>query len=137
MRKVVTFAKLSAQDRRLLFSALGSLILVRVGLWLVPFHRLVERLHRVRVAPAYQGWTRPPAAERVVWAVRTVSPVVPAGRTALLQSLAGQILLARRGYLTFVRTVPCPEGDATWPESVWVDWDGQPLFAPGPTQDSR
>ncbi len=134
MRKLGIFWKLSPNERGLLFSALGTLLLLRLGLWLLPLPRLLARLQRRRVAKAFRGQVPPPPPARIAWAVRSASRFVPGGGNCLLQSLAGQHLLTRRGYLSHLRIGVAKESDGPLRAHAWVEWDGRILIGGvGPT----
>jgi hypothetical protein len=90
---------LSAADRRLLAEAGLLLVLIRIGLWLLPYPMLRRVLDRVRSSG------REPPREfptLVSWAVTAVARRLP-GMTCLVQSLTAQTLLHRRGFRADLR----------------------------------
>ncbi|MCL4835355.1 MAG: lasso peptide biosynthesis B2 protein [Caldilineaceae bacterium] len=134
MKRLARFLTLPAAERGLLFSALGTLLLLRLGLWLLPLPRLLARLQRRTVAKAFRGQVPPPPPTRIAWAVRAASRFVPGGGNCLLQSLAGQHLLTRRGYLSHLRIGVAKESDGPLRAHAWVEWDGRILIGGvGPT----
>jgi hypothetical protein len=93
---------------------------VRLGLWLLPFrvlNRAVARLAR----PA-RALTRQPL-ERVIWSVHVASRFVPRA-TCLTQSLAAQILLARRGYPAALRLGVAREA-GQFDAHAWLESNGR------------
>lgn len=111
---------LSASERRLLIRAWGALALVRAALWLLPLKRLHRRLRRhVAALPPRSGHAHE-SVERVAWAVRASSRLVPAA-SCLTQALALQLLLARRGHpsrlhVGFLKTARGPVRGHAWLE---------------------
>jgi hypothetical protein len=120
-RILAAFARLPMRDRLLLFEAAGLVGYVRVALWLLPFPRLraqVEKLGRGRSKTGKHG----PPAQRVGWAVRETSRVVPRA-SCLTQALAAQAMLGRRGLPARLHLgVARPDGD--FEAHAWLESDG-------------
>jgi Transglutaminase-like superfamily len=91
MRKLQRFILLPSGDRALLVHSFRSLVVWRLGLWLLPVRILRQRSRAIRRI------RRPRPADRVVWAVRAAARYVPSA-TCLTQALAVQSLLARSGH---------------------------------------
>jgi hypothetical protein len=123
----------------LLLWAAAWVVLVRLGLWVLPFRsvwRLVDRLGRVRGPRRLAG---APAPERVRLAVWAVSRRLPAC-TCLPRALALHGLLAQLGYASTVRVGAARTPAGGFSAHAWVERDGAPLepaeglwdFAPFP-----
>lgn len=99
MRRLRKFLRLPATKRRLLVRAALLLGVIKLGLWLLPFHTLRHLLANVMEPPAElkQDTARFPV-EDVIWAVEVASRHMPAVGTCLTRALAVQVLLTRRGY---------------------------------------
>ena len=125
MRQVRKFLGLSAADRRLVVETALLLWAIRLGLWLLPFRtvrRILDQLARKRLvsdggntlAISHHQDTRTPgrkdlidfvlandagraSLEQIAWAVAAASRCVPVA-TCLVQALAAQVLLGRRGH---------------------------------------
>ncbi|MDP9328347.1 MAG: lasso peptide biosynthesis B2 protein [Actinomycetota bacterium] len=94
MRRLRRFLGLSPEDRRLLLRAWRLQVVIRLGLWLLPF-RLVRRRvasTRHRVEPSASAETD----HRIGWAVTSAARYVPAA-TCLTQALAAKVLLNDAG----------------------------------------
>jgi hypothetical protein len=123
MRTLDKWRRLSRSRLRTLPGALAVVLFVRLCLRLLPVRawgRATARHRRVR-RPAMRDTQT--AAQDVVWAVRSVSRVVP-GATCLTQALAAQVLLSRRGCMSRVRI-----GVARGPAGgllahAWLESDG-------------
>jgi Transglutaminase-like superfamily len=99
MGPLTNLRQFALSDRYLLVQAALLVVLIRIGLWLLPF-RTVRRLlpRRRSTLPARPGGD-PSSIDRVAGAVTRVSRCVPAA-TCLTQALAALVLLRRRG-------IPC------------------------------
>jgi hypothetical protein len=92
MRQLKRFTALSVDEHILLLRAFAWVIVIRLGLWLLPF-RFVRQ---IAASPSRKGTQIQPLS-RYIWAVRVVSRYVPCG-TCLTQAMAAQTLLAASGY---------------------------------------
>ena len=61
----ITFWKLSPAERDLLISALGMLLLLRLGLWLLSLARVLAWMQGRTVDKAFRGQTPPPNPARI------------------------------------------------------------------------
>ena len=102
MKQLAKFLNLAAGERRLLVSALFCLVAIKIGLWTLSLQQLVERLETLKVSKNVRV-RNPQPAERIAWAVRAASRYLPGTGNCLVQSLAAQAMLARRGYSSHLR----------------------------------
>jgi hypothetical protein len=93
-RRLGRFIALSHPDRGLLIRAVVLTGLVRLGLSLLPFRRLLAWLPARPSSAAPEG----PAPERIGWAVTAASRLVPGADRCLPRALAAQALLRRAGW---------------------------------------
>lgn len=96
------FLRRSSAVRRLLIEAVWLLAVIRLGLWLLPFHRLQALLTRLAAAGSDAPEAGETAVARATWAVGWASRFVPGSR-CLPQALAAKVLLARRGRTACLR----------------------------------
>jgi hypothetical protein len=94
-RPVRTFRQLQPTDRRLFVEAAMLSAMVWTGLRTLPFATLRRVLEKC--------WVRGSEATavptlRIVWAVHAASRRLPGGRTCLVEALAADVMLRRRGY---------------------------------------
>ena len=118
--------RLSPADRRLLLRAWLLLLIVRLGLWLLPFHCLRRFWQRfITAAPA----VAPAAGEahRLAWAVPLASRYVPHA-TCLTQALALQILLTREGAAALLRLGVTKDEQGRVTAHAWVEQDDRVLI---------
>jgi len=121
LKRLGKFARLTASEQGLLLEAWLQTTAVRLALWTLPF-RLVRRL-RWDKTPVL---SKIPSPERMAWAVAVASRYVPKA-TCLVQALAGQALLARRGQASRLHIgVAKPEG--LFEAHAWLEWEGHVLL---------
>ena len=101
MRLILRYADLSPQERRLFFSALALLILIRASLWLFPYRVVRAALEYLRRFSTKGTGLDRKGICRVAWAVGAASRRI-AGTTCLPQALATHFLLGRRGAVSTV-----------------------------------
>ena len=122
MKQLARFLNLTAGERRLLVSALFHLVAIRIGLWVLPLQQLVKRLETLKVSKTFRVWN--PPAERIAWAIRVVSRYLPGTRNCLVQSLAAQAMLARRGYPARLRIGVAKDEGGRLKAHAWVECEG-------------
>jgi hypothetical protein len=124
MHQVQVFLHLGGKERLLVLEALMIVIAIRLGLWLLPFQTLRALAAEMGKRPI--GTRRPNSlpADRVAWAVRAVSQFIPRA-SCLTQALAGQILLARRGYSTRLRIGVTKRSQEGLEAHAWLECEGQ------------
>src|SRR5438445_7827564 len=132
MKRLGKFLRLSPAERVLLLEATLLLGAIGLGLRLLPFgrlRRLLDRLSRPRHGLHRQGRL---SAARIAWAVERMSRVVPGARSCLVQALAAQVLLARRGHEACVRIGVARPLDGSLEAHAWVESDGAVLLGGQP-----
>ena len=90
------FLRLDADLRRVVLAAAWTVVLVRLGLWLLPFRVVNAAASRPRRLSPLMAFT---SNERLSWAVRAVAARIPKA-TCLTQALALQVLMAKAGKQT-------------------------------------
>lgn len=90
------FLRLDADLRRVVLVAAWTVVLVRLGLWLLPFRIVNSAASRPRRLSPLMAFT---SNERLAWAVRAVAARIPKA-TCLTQALALQVLMAKAGKQT-------------------------------------
>jgi len=120
LRRVAT---LRPTDLSLLRQAFLSLLRVRFALWLVPWRRLAASIdsEEIAAAPAH------PEVDRVEWAIRAASHVVPRA-TCLTQAVALHRLLSCHGYQSIVQ-IGVSNADGRFGAHAWVEHEGRPLLS--------
>jgi len=118
MKRIRKFARLSLRERCLLIRTATVLGLMRMGLWLFSFRKLVAlvRRNRPRARPAEAA-----SPDRIGWAIRVASRYVP-GSTCLVQALTGLVLLEGAGlpahlYIGVARNDESPLQAHAWVKS--------------------
>lgn len=121
-------ARLSCAEWRLLADAGFLLIAVRVALWALPWDRAIGLVRSVRVASS-SGFSgrRSPRIDRLEWAVRSASRLVPHA-TCLTQALTLHRLLCRAGYLSSIQIGVAKQPGRQLSAHAWVEHDGRALL---------
>jgi hypothetical protein len=116
MNAATKYLKLSGPDKALFARALIAVAIIRLGLSLIGYKRLIKRMPAV---------SNPPKAAiqpgRLAWAVRNVAPITPKA-SCLTQAIAVQYLLARAGEASEIRIGVAPDGD-TFRAHAWLTWN--------------
>ncbi|MGB8685192.1 MAG: lasso peptide biosynthesis B2 protein [Candidatus Binatus sp.] len=92
------FLKLPAADRRLLASAMISIVKARIAVTFVPVREILRPL-APRIEPVFPDTD----TAKVGWAVETAGRIVPTGKNCLVKAIAGRAMLARRGVISQLR----------------------------------
>jgi len=125
--------RLVPRDLKLKLSAFYWLWVVRVGLAVLPFPRVLALQQRAcrkngGVAPEahYGTWF-----ERVSWAVESTDRFVP-GAKCLARALVGQILLSQRGISSDLRIGVKREEERGVRAHAWLESNGVPVLGGDP-----
>jgi hypothetical protein len=127
------YRALSRADRRLLCEAALLLVLARFGIAVLRVPVLQKVLGgkqgRKRSRDAHANPVRPRfPIERAGWAVAAAARRVPFRTTCLIDSVAVDAMLRRRGYASEIRFgVRVPE-DSTLAAHAWVEHEGAVVF---------
>jgi Transglutaminase-like superfamily len=95
MRKLI---ELPASDRRLLASAIVSVIRARITVTFVPVRKILQL-----VIPRTEAVLADTDAAKIGWAVETAGRIVPTGDNCLVKAIAAREMLARRGVSSRLR----------------------------------
>ena len=123
MRRLTNLLRRPPLQRRLLLTALGSVIAVRLVLWCLPY-RTVRRVTSVPVAstptppPPVDG--RDPIVGAVASAVKSASRFVPRA-TCLTQALVAERMLARRGRSSTLRIGVARDASGAFEAHAWLE----------------
>ena len=123
MRARNKFIKPPSADRVLLVKALGLIIAVRLGLWLLPFPRLRTLLNSISTARLGQNTPDPGLVRHVALVVKTIARYIPRA-TCLTQALVTKVLLTRRGQSATLRIGVCHGSRGEFIAHAWVESNG-------------
>ena len=125
MGRIRQFLRLMPGERSLFLQAAGLVIMVRMGLWLLPFRALWVLLHRL----ARRNLTPQLAAISVrylAWAVQAASRRVP-DASCLTQALALQCLLAQARHECWVHIGVAKDAGRSFESHAWLECRGEIL----------
>jgi hypothetical protein len=109
-----------APNGRLLTQTFVVVVVVRLGLWLLPFQVLRSWLIRLMPTVADEAARDPAAVDRVAVSVGLISPFVPRAH-CLTQALATQALIARRGCSSRLCIGVAKAGTTRFKAHAWVE----------------
>lgn len=115
-------------DRLHLVSAFSILLLIRIGLWLLPFRmvlKLVERLSNPLQVSRRAHPSQP--ISHIVWMVNVSSRYTPGGAKCLARALTTQILLTQQGYLPDLR-IGVTKAAGHLEAHAWVEYQGRVII---------
>jgi len=108
--------------------ALVWLLVVRIGLAVSPFPKVLELVERAGSKGAGRRPVKPIATvDRISRSVTRASRLVP-GAKCLAQSMAGQILLARHGIPSQLKVGVARKGSDQLRAHAWLEQDGHVVF---------
>lgn len=107
--------------------AAALLLLVRAGLSLLPFNTLRRTLRYYSDRPQAAAASSA-LVPRVAWAVMAAARRLPMRTTCLVESLAGDAMLRRRGLSSTLRFGVRPPTRGELAAHAWVEHDGTVVF---------
>ncbi len=131
MKRLRKFARLSADDRRLVIRTTILMSGLRLGLCLLPFRRLIARCEQ-KQPPPHDAIS----PERVVWAVQAASRYVPRA-TCLVQALTAKVLLESAGLPADVHLGVAKTREQGLEAHAWVEFQGQVVIGGDLTSYTR
>ncbi len=125
MRRVTAYFALSRRDRLLLIEALATLLVFRAALHACGIDRLRAWAGHLRSGRG--------SMDRIVWAVRAVSPRMP-GTTCLCSALALQRMLSSRGFRSELH-IGVAKHAQRFAAHAWLVREGQVLIGEREVED--
>jgi hypothetical protein len=129
MQSVHRYRALGAADQSLVLEAAMLLVVGRLGLVALQFSVLRRALGRgVRMIGTSGSQTSAVPASRIGWAIAAVARRLPFRSTCLLESLAADAMLRRRGYASEIRFGVRPPSGGVLAAHAWVEHEGAVVF---------
>ena len=120
LKRLRSFLSFPAGEQWFAVRALGTLVLVRLALWLLPFHMLRAVVERLSRAP--RSDPRPAVARAVRRAIDRAARTIP-GTACLARALTAEVLLRRAGQPARLSIGVAPDG-APLDAHAWVECVG-------------
>ena len=123
MKQIIKLLQLTTKERQLLVNTYFLLAAIRLGLWLLAFKTLRQRLAKIERT----SFPEQDIAElnRVIWAVNLASRYQLGGVKCLARALATQVLLSRRGYPAELRIGVLKGENNQLLAHAWVESKGE------------
>lgn len=126
MKRIIRFFGLPELDRSLLIKSWVWLAVIRVGLYIFPFETLRTWIaSRAPTSSTKSLDEQSTCVNRVTWAVYAASRYLPGAQTCLVQALATQRLLVRRGVSARLLIGLRRASNGVFEGHAWVESDGQ------------
>ena len=125
MQQLCKLFGLSHRDRQLLINAFILLLLIRFGLWLLPFQQLQKVLDLIDADKADQPSRHATGLGKIVTAVNISSRYTPGGAKCLARALTTQSLMKQQGYTPQLRLGVAKGTQGTFEAHAWVEHQGQ------------
>jgi hypothetical protein len=124
MKLLFKVLHLHNSDRDLLFKTFFLLGLVRLGLWLLPFQKLLHLLGKIGQKSTEQ-MLKPIPLDRIVWAVNLNSSYTLGNVQCLPRALTTQVLMRMHGYAPQLRIGVAKGEQGNLEAHAWVENQGQ------------
>ncbi len=128
MRRLRKLYHLDWSDRILLVKAWILVWSLRLALWLLPFKWIRSVLSRIAGRQSERPGADPEFPQKVSWAVTAVSRFTPGAGNCLVQALAANFLLKRRGYRSHLRIGVVKDEDGKLDAHAWVECDDRTVI---------
>lgn len=124
MKPAIKFFHLPWREKILFLKAAGFVLLIRLGLWLLPFRVLRNLLSNRKKTIARTETAYRPPIDKIVRMIKAASACVPLA-TCLTQAFAAQVLLARYGYAARIRIGVIKTEGGRLQAHAWVESEGR------------
>ncbi len=121
MSLIVSFIKLSSQDKMLALKSIFWVIIIRFMLWVYPFPSVQKKVQKITNNPSKNDLKYVPV-KRIRLMIVLASSYVPRA-TCLVQALAGYILFSKYGYRTQIK-IGVLNDDGQFEAHAWVEHGG-------------
>jgi hypothetical protein len=129
MNRLSRLLSLPRRDKALLAETALLLGAVRAGLCVLPVRVLRRAMAIMAGAPDRSRQADHAVAERVSWAVSTAGRHLPACHSCLVQALAAEVLLGRRGCAARLRIGVARPEDGKLQAHAWVESRGRAVVS--------
>ena len=123
MRKFTKLLSMQADDRALVLQAAASLLVCRIGLYLLRFESLQ------RWATRAKRTKQSVPISKLIWAAMMGTRIMP-NSTCLVRALAASRLLAQNGYKSTLH-IGVKRTDGVFEAHAWVEYDGRAIIGSG------
>jgi hypothetical protein len=123
-RKLQKFLAISANEKKLLLTVAGLLLMVRISLVFLPFRTVLKRIESVSPGKRLEGVPPELVCARVSWAVRVVRKYMPFAK-CLPQAMVVKLLLARQACPGQLRIGVYKRENGALEAHAWVESKGR------------
>ncbi len=128
IRRLHKLQSLGSQVRRLLVNTFVLLLLVRLGLWLLPFSTLQRIIAKISQQNPKSEQVKAISIEQIIWAVNVSSRYMPGGVKCLARALTTQVFMGRYGYSSQLRIGVAKTEAGKLEAHAWVESQGRVII---------
>jgi hypothetical protein len=125
--KILKALNLPNRDRSLLLQAGCCLIVVRLGLWSLPFQTLQNLLFN-RLSLVLKSAHHQVPIDKIVWAVNTTSRYMPGQVKCLARALTTKIVMKQQGYTAELRIGVRRSQTGQLEAHAWIEYQGEVII---------
>jgi hypothetical protein len=125
MKRLRRILRLSTAERWFLMKTALLLETLKLSMWLLPFRVLRRLVDWAAIVPLGVRRSDRFSAENIGRVVQTVSRHMPGEKTCLVQALATQVLLVRRGHPAILHIGVLKTDEGTFQAHAWVECEGK------------
>lgn len=127
MNKLIKLIEMEPGDRLLIVNAFFLLNLIRLGLFLLPFSRLLKVLNLYSNL-RYKKVGKQLKVEQILHAVHTSNYYVLGNSKCLAKALTTQVLLRMSGYTSELKIGVAKEKEGDLQAHAWVEYQGRVII---------
>lgn len=131
MKQLHRLVKTGYKERKILLITSTLITTIRLGLWLLPFQRLLALLDKfsqfncARQVSSRQTSSGQVSVRKIVWSVNSVSNYIPGMKCkCLARALSTQVLMKRYGHAPKLQMGIAKTGEGKLEAHAWVEFQG-------------
>lgn len=136
MKQLHRLVKTGYKERKILLTTSMLIAAIRLGLWLLPFKRLLALLDEIshlsrssqisaKGISTRQISTKKISVRKIVWSVNSVSHYIPGMKCkCLARALTTQVLMKRYGHTPKLQMGVAKTGEGKLEAHAWVEFQG-------------
>jgi hypothetical protein len=121
MRQIYNYLCLSVGDRYLVVITFILLASIKLGLWLLPFQTLIQKISQIKIAKTLTQLR----LSKIIWAINIATRYIPGSAKCLASALTCQALMHHYGYTPELKIGVAKTIDGKLQAHAWVEYQGK------------